>query len=194
MINLMTKPRWCLGMLGTQRRSFGNIVGHASGVSDLSSLSAWTTQQFDPSLNWNDVEWIKKRWGGKLILKGILDADDARRAADFGADAIIVSKSAPRTSTPASVGENTTSCDAAQRSQSAKTKWPLRQSVVVSSSPAWRSRPARPRQEQAPDGGQVQEGGDGNGSLTKGGGGEKAHGEAEERQRMQQRPDKELAA
>jgi L-lactate dehydrogenase (cytochrome) len=89
--NLMTKPRWCMGMLGTNRRSFGNIVGHAKSVSDLSSLSAWTAQQFDPALSWNDVEWIKKRWGGKLIIKGIMDAEDARLAVASGADALIVS-------------------------------------------------------------------------------------------------------
>jgi L-lactate dehydrogenase (cytochrome) len=91
LLNLLTKPRWCLGMLGTKRRSFGNIVGHAKGVGDLSSLSTWTAEQFDPALNWGDVEWIKKRWGGKLILKGILDAEDAKLAADSGADALIVS-------------------------------------------------------------------------------------------------------
>jgi L-lactate dehydrogenase (cytochrome) len=91
LINLATKPRWCLNMLRTQRRTFGNIVGHAKGVGDLSSLSAWTAEQFDPRLNWGDVEWIKKRWGGKLILKGILDEEDARLAADSGADALIVS-------------------------------------------------------------------------------------------------------
>jgi L-lactate dehydrogenase (cytochrome) len=91
LLNLATKPQWCLGMLGTQRRSFGNIVGHARNVSDLSSLSAWTAQQFDPALSWNDVEWIKKRWGGKIILKGILDAEDARLAVETGADALIVS-------------------------------------------------------------------------------------------------------
>jgi L-lactate dehydrogenase (cytochrome) len=91
LINLATKPRWCLGMLGTKRRSFGNIVGHAKGVGDLSSLSAWTAEQFDPALSWADVEWIKKRWGGKLILKGIMDAEDAKLAADSGADALIVS-------------------------------------------------------------------------------------------------------
>ena len=90
-LNMMTKPRWCLGMLGTPRRSFGNIVGHAKGVGDMSSLSSWTAEQFDPALNWNDAEWIKKRWGGKLILKGILDAEDARLAANSGADALIVS-------------------------------------------------------------------------------------------------------
>jgi L-lactate dehydrogenase (cytochrome) len=91
MLNLATKPRWCAGMLGTKRRTFGNIVGHAKGVGDLSSLSSWTAEQFDPRLNWGDVEWIKKRWGGKLILKGVLDAEDARLAADTGADALIVS-------------------------------------------------------------------------------------------------------
>lgn len=91
LLNLATKPRWCLGMLGTQRRSFGNIVGHAKGVGDLSSLSSWTAEQFDPQLNWRDVEWIKKRWGGKLILKGIMDAEDARLAVASGADALIVS-------------------------------------------------------------------------------------------------------
>ena len=90
-INLSTKPRWCLGMLGTKRRQFGNIVGHVKGVDDLSSLSAWTSQQFDPRLNWGDVEWIKKHWGGKLILKGIQDVEDARLAVDSGADALIVS-------------------------------------------------------------------------------------------------------
>ena len=91
LINLATKPRWCLGMLGTPRRSFGNIVGHAKGVGDLSSLSSWTAEQFDPALSWDDVEWIKKRWGGKLIIKGIMDKEDARLAADSGADALIVS-------------------------------------------------------------------------------------------------------
>lgn len=91
LLNLATKPRWVLGMAGTRRRTFGNIVGHASGVDDLSSLSAWTSQQFDPTLNWKDVEWIKRRWGGKLIVKGVMDAEDARLAADCGADALVVS-------------------------------------------------------------------------------------------------------
>lgn len=89
--NMMTKPRWCMGMLGTKRRGFGNIVGHASDVSDMSSLSAWTSQQFDPVLSWKDVEWIKKCWGGKLIIKGIMDAEDAKLAVASGADALIVS-------------------------------------------------------------------------------------------------------
>ena len=85
------RPRWCLGMLGTRRHRFGNVVGHAKGVSDLSSLGAWTAEQFDPRLSWEDVEWIRQRWGGKLILKGVLDPDDARHAAATGADALIVS-------------------------------------------------------------------------------------------------------
>ncbi len=91
LINMATKPRWCMGMLGTQHRDFGNIVGHVKGVENMSSLSAWTSQQFDPTLNWDDVEWIKKRWGGKIVLKGIQDAEDARLAVDSGADALIVS-------------------------------------------------------------------------------------------------------
>ena len=91
MIDMATKPRWCLGMAMTPRKTFRNIVGHASGVGDMSSLSSWTAEQFDPSLSWADVEWIKKLWGGKLIIKGILDEEDARLAANTGADALIVS-------------------------------------------------------------------------------------------------------
>jgi len=91
LINLLTKPRWCLGMLATKNRQFGNIVGHVEGVDDMSSLSAWTASQFDPSLDWNEVAQIKKLWGGKLILKGILDPEDAKLALAVGADAIIVS-------------------------------------------------------------------------------------------------------
>ncbi len=91
MFNMATKPRWAMGMLGTPRRQFGNIVGHVSGVADMSSLSEWTASQFDPALNWDDVQWIKKRWGGKLILKGIQDVEDAKLAAASGADALIVS-------------------------------------------------------------------------------------------------------
>ena len=90
-LNLMTKPRWCLGMAGTRRHGFGNLIGHAKDVSDMSSLSVWTKEQFDPQLNWKDVEWIKKRWGGKLILKGIMDIEDAQLAARSGADALVVS-------------------------------------------------------------------------------------------------------
>ncbi len=88
---VMTRPRWALNMAATRRHTFGNIVGHAKGVRDLSSLSSWTAEQFDPTLNWQDVEWIKERWGGPLILKGIMDAEDARHAVSTGADAIVVS-------------------------------------------------------------------------------------------------------
>ena len=90
-INLATKPYWCAQMLQTKRRSFGNIVGHAKGVSDLSSLATWTAEQFDPTLCWDDIAWIKARWGGKLILKGIMEPEDAQHAVDAGADAIVVS-------------------------------------------------------------------------------------------------------
>ncbi|QWK77065.1 alpha-hydroxy acid oxidase [Ochrobactrum sp. BTU1] len=88
---MATRPGWCMGMMGTQRRTFRNIAGHAKNVTDLSSLSSWTAEQFDPQLNWNDVAWIKEQWGGRLILKGILDVEDAKMAAKSGADAIIVS-------------------------------------------------------------------------------------------------------
>lgn len=90
-LNMMTKPRWCLGMLGTTNREFGNIVGHVKGVEDMGSLSEWTSKQFDPALSWDDVAWVKKKWGGKLILKGIQDVEDAQLALQSGADAIIVS-------------------------------------------------------------------------------------------------------
>lgn len=86
-----TRPRWCWRMFSSRNRSFGNVVGHAKGVSDVSSLATWAAEQFDPSLEWADVEWIKKKWGGRLILKGILDAEDARLAVQSGADAIVVS-------------------------------------------------------------------------------------------------------
>jgi len=89
--NMMTKAHWGLGMLGTKRRFFGNVVGHAKGVSDPSSLASWTAEAFDPTLDWKKIAKIKKMWGGKVILKGILDADDARMALEVGADAIIVS-------------------------------------------------------------------------------------------------------
>ena len=90
-LNLMTKPRWCLGMAATRRHTFGNLVGHVKGVSDMSSLAAWTNEQFDPRLSWADVRWVKEQWGGKLILKGIMDAEDAKLAVAAGADAIVVS-------------------------------------------------------------------------------------------------------
>ena len=90
-INLMTKPRWCLGMAGTRRHTFGNLVGHVKGVSNMKSLSSWTNEQFDPRLSWEDVAWVKAQWGGKLILKGIQDVEDAKLAVQSGADAIVVS-------------------------------------------------------------------------------------------------------
>jgi L-lactate dehydrogenase (cytochrome) len=92
---MATRPMWCMRMAQTKRRSFGNIVGHAKNVSDLSSLSSWTAEQFDPKLSWDDVAWIKQQWGGKLIIKGILDPADAENAARLAeeglVDAIIVS-------------------------------------------------------------------------------------------------------
>ena len=91
LMNLVQKPAWCLGMLGTKRRQFGNIVGHVKGVKDMSSLADWTVSQFDASLSWDDVREIRKQWGGKVIIKGILDAEDARAAVNVGADAIVVS-------------------------------------------------------------------------------------------------------
>ncbi len=90
-INLLGKPRWCLGMAGTRRHTFRNLVGHVKGVSDMSSLAAWTNEQFDPRLSWADVAWVKQQWGGKLILKGIMDVEDAQLAVQSGADAIVVS-------------------------------------------------------------------------------------------------------
>jgi L-lactate dehydrogenase (cytochrome)/glycolate oxidase len=90
-LNLATKPRWCLGMAGTRRHTFRNLVGHVKGVSDMRSLAAWTNEQFDPRLSWADVAWVKERWGGKFILKGIMDVEDAELAVKAGADAIVVS-------------------------------------------------------------------------------------------------------
>jgi L-lactate dehydrogenase (cytochrome) len=90
-LQMITRPGWCLRMLRTQRRTFRNVVGHARGVSDLSSLGAWIGEQFDPELSWGDVAWIKEYWGGKLVIKGVLDAEDAKAAVDTGADALIVS-------------------------------------------------------------------------------------------------------
>lgn len=91
LLNLLGKPRWVAGMLGTRHRHFGNIMGHVQGVHDMRQLAEWTYQQFDPCLSWDDIQWIKRRWGGTLILKGILDVEDARLAVASGADALIVS-------------------------------------------------------------------------------------------------------
>ena len=90
-LNIATKPRWCLSMLGTKRRTFGNVVGHAPGADNMRSISLWIAEQFDPKLSWDDIKWIRDRWGRKLILKGILDPEDAERALQVGADAMIVS-------------------------------------------------------------------------------------------------------
>jgi L-lactate dehydrogenase (cytochrome) len=88
---MATKPKWCLKMLRTRRRTFGNLVGHVDGVSDMTSLLAWIEQQFDPRVSWDDIAWIRRLWDKKLVLKGIMDAEDARHAIDAGADAIVVS-------------------------------------------------------------------------------------------------------
>ena len=90
-IDMASRPKWCMGMLGTKRRQFGNIVGHVKGVSDMSSLASWTADQFDPRLDWDDVKRIQDWWGGKIILKGIMDEEDAEMAVKTGADALIVS-------------------------------------------------------------------------------------------------------
>ncbi len=90
-LDIMTKPRWAMGILGTKRRSFGNLVGHVKGLSNTGSLGAWTAEQFDPALNWEDVKWIRKLWKGKLIIKGIMEVSDARLALKHGADGIVVS-------------------------------------------------------------------------------------------------------
>ena len=91
LLNMATRPRWVLGMLGTRRHTFRNLAGHVKGVSDVKSLAAWTNEQFDPRLSWADVAWVKEQWGGKFILKGIMDVEDARLAVAAGADAIVVS-------------------------------------------------------------------------------------------------------
>jgi len=91
LVDLLAHPRWCLGMLGTRRHGFGNVVGHVRGAENLKSLSQWSASQLDPTLDWSDVEWIRSRWNGPLILKGIMDPEDARLARESGASALIVS-------------------------------------------------------------------------------------------------------
>ena len=90
-IDMATKPAWALSILRGKRKTFGNLAGHVKGMDDVTSLAEWTNSQFDPALNWNDVAWIKSHWPGKLIIKGILDVEDARIVADLGADALVVS-------------------------------------------------------------------------------------------------------
>ena len=91
LVNLATKPGWCVKMLGTRRRYFGNVVGYVDGIEDMSSLAQWTAGQFDPTLSWDDVRELRRLWDGKVIIKGVMDAEDAAKAMDVGADAIIVS-------------------------------------------------------------------------------------------------------
>ncbi len=91
LLDIATKPRWALSVLRGKRKSFGNISGHVAGMDNVNSLSTWISGQFDPALNWKDVEWVAGLWGGKLILKGILDVEDARIAVKTGAAALIVS-------------------------------------------------------------------------------------------------------
>ena len=90
-IDIATKPAWAFSMLKSKSKTFGNLAGHVKGMEDVTSLAHWTNDQFDPALNWKDVEWIKNIWPGKLIIKGILDVDDAKTAVKLGADAIVVS-------------------------------------------------------------------------------------------------------
>jgi L-lactate dehydrogenase (cytochrome) len=90
-IEIARKPRWALSILKSKSKTFGNLAGHLEGIEDITSLAQWTNNQFDPALNWKDVEWIKKVWPGKIIIKGILDVEDARTAVKLGADAIVVS-------------------------------------------------------------------------------------------------------
>lgn len=90
-LNMAMHPRWCLGMFRTQRRSLGNIVGHVNGVADMETLADWSAKQFDPAFTWKDVEWVRDNWPGKLVIKGVLDPDDAVTAAGMGAEGIVVS-------------------------------------------------------------------------------------------------------
>ncbi|XXQ69324.1 alpha-hydroxy acid oxidase [Neisseriaceae bacterium B1] len=90
-LNLAFKPEWCYHMSKTHRRAFGNVLGYAKNVNNLADIAKWSAAQFDPCLSWEDVAWIKEQWGGKLVIKGILDAEDAALAVQHGADAIVVS-------------------------------------------------------------------------------------------------------
>ncbi len=90
-LDIATKPAWALGILRGKRKTFGNLAGHVKGMENVNQLAQWTNQQFDPALSWKDVEWIKKIWPGKLVLKGILDVEDAKTAVELGADALVVS-------------------------------------------------------------------------------------------------------
>ena len=91
LIDIATKPAWALSILRGRRKTFGNLAGHVQGMENVNSLAQWTANQFDPTLNWKDVEWVRSVWPGKLILKGILDVEDAKTAAQIGASALVVS-------------------------------------------------------------------------------------------------------
>lgn len=91
LLQIMARPGWAMRMLGTKRRGFGNVIGHVEGIENMTSLSEWSAKQLDPKLSWDDIAWIRERWGGPIILKGIMDPEDARLAAKTGADAIVVS-------------------------------------------------------------------------------------------------------
>jgi L-lactate dehydrogenase (cytochrome) len=91
LIDIATKPAWALSILRGRRKTFGNLAGHVQGMGNVNSLAQWTANQFDPTLNWKDVEWVRSVWPGKLILKGILDVEDAKTAAQIGASALVVS-------------------------------------------------------------------------------------------------------
>ncbi len=90
-LNIATKPAWVVSVLRGKRRTFGNLAGHVRGMENVNSLAQWVSTQFDPALNWKDVEWVRRLWKGKLIIKGILDVDDAKLAVKHGADAVVVS-------------------------------------------------------------------------------------------------------
>jgi L-lactate dehydrogenase (cytochrome) len=93
-VDIASKPAWALSILKGKRKTFGNLAGHVRGMENVNSLAQWTASQFDPTLNWKDVEWVRSLWPGKLILKGILDVEDARIAVTTGADALVVSNTA----------------------------------------------------------------------------------------------------
>lgn len=91
LFDFAVRPRWCLNMLRTKRHSFRNIIGHVEGVSDVTSMARWVEEQFDQQMSWENIQWIRRIWDGKLVLKGIMDPEDAQRAVEYGADALVVS-------------------------------------------------------------------------------------------------------
>ena len=91
LLDIATKPAWALGILNGKRKTFGNLSGHVRGMESVNSLATWVSQQFDPTFTWNDIAWIRSLWPGKIVIKGIIDVDDAKIAATLGIDAIVVS-------------------------------------------------------------------------------------------------------